>query len=99
MFLDIIVLTIVVVIVFAANLMMRHKGYIVPGKTIVRCSKGHLFITTWIEGYSLKAVRLGSLSRYQYCPIGKHWAIVHPVKESALSNDERKLMSHHSKSL
>ena len=43
--------------------------------TPVRCSAGHLFTTIWVPLGSLKAVRLGS-TRYQYCPVGHHWAIV-----------------------
>jgi hypothetical protein len=43
--------------------------------TAVRCSAGHFFTTIWIPGGSLKAVRLGS-TRYQYCPVGHHWATV-----------------------
>ena len=41
----------------------------------VRCSAGHLFTTIWVPLGSLKAVRLG-LQRYQYCPVGRHWATV-----------------------
>ncbi len=44
----------------------------------VRCSAGHLFTTIWIPFGSLKAVRLGS-TRYQYCPVGRHWAAVAPL--------------------
>jgi hypothetical protein len=43
--------------------------------TPVRCSAGHLFTTIWVPLGSLKAVRLG-LTRYQYCPVGHHWANV-----------------------
>jgi hypothetical protein len=43
--------------------------------TPVRCSAGHLFTTIWIPFLSLKAVRLGG-PRYQYCPVGHHWAAV-----------------------
>jgi hypothetical protein len=43
--------------------------------TPVRCSAGHLFTTIWIPLGSLKAVRLGSV-RWQYCPVGHHWATV-----------------------
>jgi hypothetical protein len=68
---------------------VRRKGYTIPGKTIVRCNKGHLFTTTWIEGGSLKAIRLGPLTRYQRCPGGKHWAIVHPVKEQDLHHEQQ----------
>ncbi len=43
--------------------------------TPVRCSAGHLFTTIWVPLGSLKAVRLGG-TRYQYCPVGHHWATV-----------------------
>jgi hypothetical protein len=41
----------------------------------VRCKAGHLFTTIWIPFGSVKAVRLGG-SRYQHCPVGKHWSTV-----------------------
>jgi len=41
----------------------------------VRCSAGHLYTTIWVPLASLKSVRLGGL-RYQYCPVGHHWATV-----------------------
>ena len=43
--------------------------------TPVRCSAGHLFTTIWVPLASLKAMRLG-WKRYQYCPVGRHWATV-----------------------
>lgn len=43
--------------------------------TPVRCSAGHLFTTIWVPLASIKAVRLG-YTRYQYCPVGHHWATV-----------------------
>lgn len=46
----------------------------------VRCSAGHLFTTIWVPFGSLKALRLG-FKRYQYCPVGKHWAMVSVVKD------------------
>jgi hypothetical protein len=48
----------------------------------VRCSRGHLFTTTWVPLASVKAVRLGR-RRFQYCPVGHHWALVEPVDRSA----------------
>jgi hypothetical protein len=89
----IIVLVVVVFAVVALNVVMRRKGYSVPGKTVVRCSKGHLFSTTWIEGGSLKAVRLGPTTRFQHCPVGKHWAIIHPVKDADLSDEDRRVLA------
>ena len=38
---------VVVAMVLAVNLVVRREGYAIPGKTIVRCSKGHLFTATW----------------------------------------------------
>ena len=62
--------------------------------TIVRCSKGHLFTTIWIPGASFKSVRLG-MSRYQHCPVGHHWALVTPVKDAELGEDDKRLAAEH----
>jgi hypothetical protein len=78
-----------VIAVVAANVVVRRRGYSIPGKTAVRCSSGHLFMTTWIEGASVLAIRLGPLARYQRCPVGRHWAVVRPVKETELTDEER----------
>ena len=56
-------------------------------EVIVRCRQGHLFTTLWMPLGSLKAVRLGG-TRYQRCPVGRHWSIVVPVDEAALSPGE-----------
>ncbi|HUY42277.1 MAG TPA: hypothetical protein VMU98_00790 [Acidimicrobiales bacterium] len=62
---------------------------------VVRCSAGHLFTTTWVPLGSLKAVRLGN-RRYQFCPIGRHWASVKRVDPTSLSDDERtEALAHH----
>jgi hypothetical protein len=87
----IVILAVVGISVVVLNVVMRRRGYSIPGKTVVRCSKGHLFTTTWIEGGSLKSVRLGPTTRYMRCPVGKHWAIVHPVKDADLTDEERRL--------
>lgn len=84
----VVVVLVVAVLVVALNVVMRRKGYSIPGRTVVRCSKGHLFRSVWVEGGSLKAVRLGPTTRYQHCPVGHHWAIVHPVKDADLSEEE-----------
>jgi hypothetical protein len=89
----VVVIAVVVAVVIILNVVMRRKGYSIPGKTVVRCSKGHLFKTIWIEGGSLKAIRLGPTTRFQYCPIGKHWAIVHPVKNQDLTSEDSKSLS------
>ncbi len=64
------------------------------GKIVVRCHEGHLFTTLWIPGVSVKAARLGPW-RFQRCPVGRHWSLVTPVAESALSEDERRDASSH----
>lgn len=72
------------------NAFMRRKGYSIPGRTVVRCSKGHFFRTIWIEGGSFKAIRLAPRTRIQYCPVGKHLSIVDPVKEQDLTAENRR---------
>ena len=59
------------------------------GNVVVRCRRGHLFTTIWVPGVSLKSVRLGWW-RFQRCPVGGHWSLVTPVKESGLSEEERR---------
>jgi len=92
-FLIILIIAFIIIVVLALNLAMRLKGYSIPGETVARCSKGHLFRTIWIEGGSLKAIRLGPRTRYQYCPIGKHWSIIHPVKEKDLTGENLKTLA------
>jgi hypothetical protein len=88
-----IILIVVAATVVFMNWYMRRKGYSMPGETAVRCSKGHLFRTLWVEGGSLVSVRLGPTTRFHYCPVGKHWAIIHPVKEQDLTDEERRQLS------
>lgn len=67
----------------------RRRGYSgMGGNTVVRCREGHMFTTIWIPGVSIKSLRLGWW-RLQYCPVGKHWSIVVPVKVTDLSDEER----------
>ncbi len=73
---------------------MKLRGYPIGGNLVVRCRKGHLFTTIWLPGASLKALRLGWW-RLQRCPVGKHWSIVTPVKESELSEKEMRMASEH----
>jgi hypothetical protein len=70
--------------------LMKLRGYPVGGNLIVRCRQGHLFTTSWIPGVSIKALRLGWW-RVQRCPVGRHWSIVVPVRDSEISDDERQL--------
>ena len=66
----------------------------IGGNTIVRCSKGHLFTTIWVPGASLKSVRLGK-SRFQHYPVGHHWALVTPAKDSEVTDEDRRLATEH----
>jgi hypothetical protein len=70
----------------------RRRGYGFGGNTFVRCRQGHLFTTIWVPGVSVKSVRLGWW-RIQRCPVGPHWSVVTPVRETDLSDDERRLAS------
>jgi hypothetical protein len=54
------------------------------GNVVVRCRSGHLYTTVWVPGASVKSLRLG-LWRFQHCPVGGHWSIVTPVRESELT--------------
>jgi hypothetical protein len=71
-----------------ATFALRRRGYKLGQDTIVRCRAGHLFTTIWIPLASFKAIRLGWW-RFQRCPVGNHWTLVHPVKESELTEEER----------
>jgi hypothetical protein len=71
-----------------ATLLLRRRGYKLGPDTIVRCRAGHLFTTIWIPLASLKSIRLGWW-RFQRCPVGNHWTLVHPVRESELTAEER----------
>jgi hypothetical protein len=86
--------TILIALALTAFFLTR-KGY--PKRTgtiIVRCGQGHLFTTIWIPFVSFKAVRLGP-TRFQYCPVGRHWAFVVAVDEAQLSDEEIQIASEH----
>lgn len=70
------------------TLLARLRGYKLGRNTIVRCRRGHLFTTIWIPGVKLKALDLG-IARLQYCPVGRHWSLVTPVRDGDLSASER----------
>ncbi|HEY3090613.1 MAG TPA: hypothetical protein VGJ59_21390 [Jatrophihabitantaceae bacterium] len=74
--------------IVAYTLIARRLGYKLGGNTIVRCRQGHLFTTLWIPGVKLKAIDLG-VARVQHCPVGNHWSLVVPVRESDLTEEER----------
>ena len=74
---------------------MWAHGYPIGGKLIVRCRDGHLFTTIWVPSASVKALRLGWV-RLQWCPVGRHWTLVTPVRDSELSaKEQRRARSQH----
>jgi hypothetical protein len=88
-------LVFIVVVVVVGTQVQRRKGYSgLGGDTIVRCSKGHLFTTIWLPGVSIKSVRLG-MARYQHCPVGHHWAVVKPVNDAELTDEDRRVAAEH----
>ena len=78
----------------AFTLVARRRGYMFGTHTVVRCRQGHLFSTIWIPGLKLKALDLG-VARLQRCPVGKHWSLVVPVRETDLSDEEREFARSH----
>lgn len=73
---------------------LKLRGYPIGGRLVVRCRRGHLFTTLWVPGVSLRSIRLGWW-RIQRCPVGKHWSLVTPVKESELSGKEKRIARSH----
>lgn len=84
------VIVIVLLVLVAGTLLARRRGYKVPGEIVVRCMQGHYYTSVWIPGGSFKAIRLGFV-RFQHCPVGDHWTFVIPVKESDLTDEERRM--------
>jgi hypothetical protein len=84
----------VVAILLGGTLVARRLGYKIGGNVVVKCRQGHLFTTIWIPGASLKAIRLG-WARIQRCPVGKHWTLVTPVRDSDLTDEERRTAAQH----
>jgi hypothetical protein len=76
------------------TLVARRRGYKMGGNVVVRCHQGHLFTTIWVPGVSVKSIRLG-WARVQRCPVGPHWSLVVPVKESDLSEEDRSRAHQH----
>lgn len=91
----VIIITAVAVMLVGFTIAARRRGYSgIGGSTVVRCRKGHLFTTIWIPGVSLKSVRLGWV-RLQRCPVGQHWTLVTPVRDSDLTDEERRFAEEH----
>ncbi len=87
-------LVLIVTGLVAGTVVARRLGYSVGGNTVVRCREGHLYTTIWIPGASLKALRLG-WARLQYCPVGRHWSVVTPVRVVDLTEAERREAAEH----
>ena len=60
------------------------------GEIVVRCRRGHLFTTYWSPLGSFTSIRLGP-ARFQHCPVGDHWSLVRPVKDSDLTPEDRQI--------
>ena len=88
------ILVAVILAYVVGTIVARMLGYRVGRNTIVRCRAGHVFTTIWIPGVSVKALRLGWW-RLQRCPVGRHWSFVTPVRESALSAEQRQFAHEH----
>ena len=88
-------LALVVAAVAIETIGMRLRGYRVGSNVVVRCRDGHLFTTIWIPAASLKSLKLGWW-RFQHCPVGHHWSLVTPVRESDLTEEQkREAREHH----
>jgi hypothetical protein len=85
----------VVVAYAVGTVIATRQGYSFGKDAIVRCRRGHMFSTVWIPGASVKSLRLG-FWRFQWCPVGRHFDLVSPVKPAGLTETERSFaLSHH----
>ncbi|HTX07722.1 MAG TPA: hypothetical protein VME22_03865 [Solirubrobacteraceae bacterium] len=90
-----VLIVVVVAVLLLVTVAGRRSGYSgFGGNTVVRCKQGHVFTTYWVPGVSLKAIRLG-VSRFQYCPVGRHWTLVTPAREADLTEEERESAAQH----
>jgi hypothetical protein len=87
-------IAVVVLTLLAGTLVARRRGYNIGGNVVVRCSRGHLYTTLWIPGIKLKGLDF-IVARFQYCPVGRHWSLVRPVRESELTDEDRKFAHAH----
>lgn len=82
-------LAVVAGVLLVGTVVARLLGYKVGGHVVVRCRQGHLFTTLWIPGVKVKAIDLG-VARVQWCPVGRHWSLVTPVRDSSLTEEQRR---------
>jgi hypothetical protein len=52
---------------------------------IVRCSRGHLFVTNWIPLTGFRSIRLSPGLRYHRCPVERHWRLARPARAGTLT--------------
>jgi hypothetical protein len=88
------IVAVVTLLYVIGTIVARKRGYPMGGDVIVRCRKGHLFTTIWVPGISFKSLRLGWW-RFQYCPIGRHWTLVVPVRDADLDAADRSRAHEH----
>jgi hypothetical protein len=74
----------------AGILAARRMGYRFGRNVVVKCHAGHVFSTIWIPAASFKAIRLGPW-RVQWCPVGRHVALVHPVRDMDMNEEMQDL--------
>jgi hypothetical protein len=89
-----VVVPVVVGAYVVGTLAARRRGYNMGGNVVVRCRQGHLFTTIWVPGVTFKALKLG-WTRLQRCPVGAHWTLVTPVRDSDLTDEERRFAAQH----
>lgn len=90
-----IALPIIAVVLIAKVVFALAKGRSpIAGEVVVRCSKGHVFRTTWSPWGSLTSIRLG-FARFQRCPVGDHWSLVRVVSDADLTDDDRRTLDHY----
>jgi hypothetical protein len=81
-------------VIAGGTVLAQLMGYKLGGNVVVRCRQGHVFTTVWIPGVKLKALDL-VVARIQYCPVGKHWSLVVPVRAGELTDGERQFAEEH----
>jgi hypothetical protein len=75
-------------VIAGGTVLAQLLGYKLGVNVVVRCRQGHMFATIWIPGVKLKGLDL-VVARIQYCPVGKHWSLVVPVRDTDLTEGER----------
>ena len=82
-------------VITGGTLIARRLGYNLGVNTVVRCRQGHLFSTIWIPGVKLKELDL-VVARVQRCPVGQHWSLVVPVRNTDITEEKRQFaLDHH----